>query len=400
MKKTINRMVSLFALCAIVFSAFAVAPISVPASAASANQEEIDAVNKQIAELEKKIAEDKKNLSSQNSLKANLDAKVSAMQKKINLCNQQIAETRAQIALSEKTIAQKNEDIAQTKEAFKKRIRSLYTSNTSSGLQILLGAESFSDLLTRTELTKCISAQDTAIVEKLVETIAVINKEIEDNNVRYAQLDKDLAQLKKDKATLDYDVKELNAAIKQTNSNITSAQNDVNRLEQYIDNLMYGGEIDAAFSGIMVWPAPGVYRVTTEFNVKGDGVHTKEHKGLDIAGPRGSKIVSAASGVVTSTYTGCSHYSKLSDGCGGGFGNHVRVSHGWYGGKHFLSIYGHLDAVTVSNGAHVNGNQQIGKMGSSGRSTGSHLHFGVAVKSTSSTVIYNSEWVNPRKYLR
>ena len=99
------------------------------------------------------------------------------------------------------------------------------------------------------------------------------------------------------------------------------------------------------------------------------------HKGIDIYSPniRGAKICAAADGTVIRVVNGCPHdYGKnYSCGCGGGYGNYVMIDHG--GGK--ISIYGHLSGLTVSAGQRVAAGQLIGYVGSTGYSTGPHLHF-------------------------
>lgn len=400
--KNFKRIFAVGLLIAMLVTVFSVG-IGSASAADSSTQSQIKEIDEKIKELNKKIENDKKNLSAQKSTKANLDDKIAAMQQKIDLCNKQISETRAAIAASEKKISEKNAEIESTKEKFKRRIRSLYTSNTSSSIQVLLGAESFSDLLTRTELTKCISAQDTAIVEELVSVIGEINKEIESNKARQAQLDSDLASLNAAKAELNDDIKEVNGIISSLNNGISTSQKDLNNLNNYLNNLLYGGEIDAEFNGKFIWPVPGNYNVSCEFDSH-DPLHPTGHNGMDITAARGTRIVASSTGKVTYMYNSCKHdYKKYSScGCGGGFGNHVRISHGWYNGKHFLTVYGHMKNVAsgINNGTQVNQGQLIGYVGSTGFSTGPHLHFGVAVKRSGSTTIYQSDYVDPRKYLR
>ncbi|MBR1483878.1 MAG: M23 family metallopeptidase, partial [Ruminococcus sp.] len=123
--------------------------------------------------------------------------------------------------------------------------------------------------------------------------------------------------------------------------------------------------------GDYVWPAPGVYYISSDYgDSEGRGYG---HSGVDIAGPMFSTIVAASSGTVVATYSGCVHnWGKEGDcGCGGSYGNYVMIDHG--NGK--MTIYGHLSSVGVSEGQSVSAGQVIGQMGSTGHSTGSHLHF-------------------------
>jgi murein DD-endopeptidase MepM/ murein hydrolase activator NlpD len=118
----------------------------------------------------------------------------------------------------------------------------------------------------------------------------------------------------------------------------------------------------------MIWPTRGT--ITSNFGRRWGRLH----KGIDIANRKGTPIYAADSGVVTFS------------GRSGGYGNLVKISHGG-----LLTYYGHLSSRSVSVGQNVKRGQLIGYMGSTGNSTGSHLHFEVRVNGTA---------VNPRRYLK
>ena len=126
------------------------------------------------------------------------------------------------------------------------------------------------------------------------------------------------------------------------------------------------------YTGNYVWPAPGHYYLSSVYYEPRTGYY---HGGIDIAGSgfMGTTIVASASGTVIDSYNGCTHnWGKYgSCGCGGGFGNYVWIDHG--GGK--ATIYAHLSYHTVSIGQYVTAGQVIGYGGSTGYSTGPHLHF-------------------------
>ncbi len=386
--KKFSAITLVFALCLLVFNAC-------PTPVASAKTE-AEIIRDQIAELQNKINSSKAERNEKNSTKKDLEADIRDLQKKISLCNQFITAANNQIADCEKSVNEKNEAITDTKEAFKKRIRSLYSSNTGSTIQILLGAESFSDFLTRTELTKCITAQDTKIVDELIATIDEINKQLEESKKLKAEQDIIRADLLKDKASLDSSIAAVNSEITKLNNGIKSDENDLKNLNNYMNALLYGGDVDAVFNGKFIWPVPGYYGVSCEFDSH-DPLHPTGHMGMDITTNKryGPTIVAAASGTITKMSNDCSHnYGKYrSCGCGNGFGNHVRISHGSYNGKQFLSIYGHMTEVAA--GMHVNKyvttGQKIGTVGSTGFSTGPHLHFAIAV---------NNIYRDPRDYIK
>lgn len=134
------------------------------------------------------------------------------------------------------------------------------------------------------------------------------------------------------------------------------------------------------------WPCPGFYTLTSGFGPRW-GTH---HSGIDIAsgGISGAPAVASLSGTVIHVSSGCTHnYAKSSScGCGGGYGNYVIISHS--GG--YSTVYAHLTSVAVSNGQYVAQGQTIGYVGSTGFSTGPHLHFEVRK---------NGARVDPEAYL-
>lgn len=120
------------------------------------------------------------------------------------------------------------------------------------------------------------------------------------------------------------------------------------------------------------WPCPGFYYLTSEWN---EDRYSYNHGGIDIAGGgiMGTPVVAAESGVVFASNSGCHHNwgKNGSCGCGGGYGNFIFLDHG--NGK--TTVYGHLSSLTVGYGSKVSKGQVIGYVGSTGNSTGPHLHF-------------------------
>lgn len=136
--------------------------------------------------------------------------------------------------------------------------------------------------------------------------------------------------------------------------------------------------------GKLAWPAPGFYHISSPFGWRWG----RNHNGIDISGGgiQGSNACAAASGTVTKIYTGCSHNYSGFCGCNYGWGNYVMISHG----NGMVTLYAHLQHVSVSVGQSVSAGTVVGKIGSTGNSTGFHLHFGVLV---------NGSYVNPQNYL-
>lgn len=349
-------------------------------------QEEINKLNSQINDLEKQIKTEKSKLNDQNKIKASYEKKISSINSKIIACNRYIAICQAEIAENEKKIAESNAKIEDTKERFKKRLRSIHNSNTDTGLQVLLGAESFSEFLALTELTQCISAQDNKLIDEIVETIADINADIEKNKALKEEQNEIKKTLAAEQNNWEAEVGKVQTVINSINSTKKDLEADQKALEremeEYEDKLLgtSGGE-NVPFDGVFSWPVPG-FPMTTPYK-SNDSIHKGKHNGVDLgsAGINGKSILAAATGQVIKVYNGCPHNYRKSVsqfcGCGGGYGNHVQLAHGKYNGYYYMTIYAHMSKTAVSNGANVNRRQVLGYVGSTGRSTGPHLHFGI-----------------------
>ena len=137
--------------------------------------------------------------------------------------------------------------------------------------------------------------------------------------------------------------------------------------------------------GSFTWPCPGYYAISSGYGSRWGTTHGA----IDIAGGNaGASVVASRSGTVVRVSSGCSHnYPKSSScGCGGGYGNYVIIQHD----GRYSTLYGHMASVAVSAGQSVSAGQTIGYVGSTGFSTGFHLHFEVRV---------NGAKVDPMQYL-
>lgn len=165
------------------------------------------------------------------------------------------------------------------------------------------------------------------------------------------------------------------------NNNSSSDNNNSNTTPSTDNNNSSGGNSSAGFT----WPCPGFYTISSGYESRWGTFHGA----LDIAGGNdGAAVVASRGGTVVVAVSGCPHnYGKSSScGCGGGYGNYVVIQHdGTYS-----TLYGHMASLTVSVGDTVSQGQTIGYVGSTGFSTGAHLHFEVRV---------NGSKVNPADYL-
>lgn len=362
--------------------------VLVPMSAMAKTKEEINAeissLEEKTKELDKQIKELKAQKADQNSIKKKLQQKVDNTKEQISLCNSKISSYQSEINKYQAEIDTMNSEMDELILLFKRRIRAIYMSNSNSGvLQVLMGAENFSDYLTLSELSKRVSAHDKAMVDDIVELVEKINEKQASIQVKIDEQ----AEVKK---LLADKQRELNSQMAEVNSVIDDIESDMdpledekkkydaaiesleNELQKYIDkaqnsSVKYDGSQFA-------WPCKGYYYITSYYGYRKDPINGKKklHKGLDIAGSGiyGAPISAAADGVVIT-----SGYNT------GGYGNYVMIDHGLKDGKSYVTLYGHMSKIDGSAkvGATVKKNQTIGYVGSTGKSTGPHLHFEIRI---------------------
>ncbi len=384
---------------------FAGAFFCVPSFAATESElrSEIAKIQNEQKQLKSQISSLKSDKAKQQQLKTALEKQMSLAQKEIDLCNQEINLINSKIAENNAEIEKKNAEIEADKLAFKKRLRAIYMSRSNSSVQILMGADDFSQFLQLSQLTSSVSARDKLIIEKIVAAIeALESKQVENNKL--------LEQQKSVKATItakQNDLKsqsnEIQAVISKISKEQNAAQSEMDKNTKELAEMQkeLTAILNSANSGTNVvydggqflWPTPTITRITSYFGPRWG----TNHNGIDISnGGYGAKIVAIADGVVTRSVKHCTHnYRKSSDCCGisgqgKGYGNHVVIDHGrGTNGKTYGAYYAHMSSVTVSAGQTVKKGQTIGYVGCTGFSTGPHLHFGLIV---------NGSWVNPMNY--
>lgn len=386
MKTKLFKLLAVLTCLCLLFTAMQFSVIN--SFAASYSELEDELAQKQ-AELKKLQAEK----ADQQKIKNALDAQIDTLQRQIDLCNAEIRDFNKSIADNERLISEKNAEISDSIEAFRKRIRNIYMSgSTAGGLEILLGAESFSDFLVLSEYTSNMSRRDRKLIEKLEETIAQIKKISEENEGLIAKQNEIKETLRVKQAQLDTQVAAVNKIINNLSSEAADTQKDIDAIKKEMQEALKpstsgGNQVFA--DGQFIWPVPGNYGISSYFGSRWGSWH----KGLDISngGIKGKAVVATADGTVYIAKSGCPHnYGKSrSCGCGGGYGNYVAVDHGSYNGTNYRTLYGHMSTITVREGQTVKKGQVVGYVGSTGWSTGWHLHY---------EIIQNYVRVDPMKF--
>lgn len=369
---------------------------------------DVDENSKQLAELEEQnsqyeqqLEETKQTLIEKQEYSKQLQEQIASLSEKIKNSNATIAELNEEIKEKQAAVDEKLEAIQDRLDVLRKRLRAIYLAGDTSSLEIILGAKDFSDFIDKTELIKSLSSYDEKLIKslqsemdsisdeqkKLTEDKQIVEQEkknLEKNMEQINQLSEEntaiIEELMETQDELENSIEEnqkkqdiLNEALEEYNKEMAEKARLAQEAANAADRSGGSPEIVVQSSGnSFVWPCPGHTYLTSTFD---EDRGAANHGAIDIADGSvyGAKVVACSGGTVFSTCTTCTHdYGKLvSCGCGGGYGNYVMIDHG--NGK--LSIYGHLSGVTVNPGDTVVAGQLIGYVGSTGYSTGPHLHF-------------------------
>ena len=388
--KTLKKLTSGFLALVLVFSAFSVGP-NLRTYAASSTSD----LESKYSELEKKLEKLKKEMSkTQNEKKETLqyknqlDTEISIVEEQIENLNRQSTELNSQIKANEALLTKKEAEISENDELFKSRLRAMYVSGETSIWEVIFGSKSFSDFLMNTEYMKRLAESDQKLMQKLnldKKTIVEAKENVEKAKIK---LDANKQTLSVKKASLNTKYKEsqrlLNTLTKEENS-LKNEQIKINEEMEKIDEeirqmLANNGSNGSFVGGEFLWPVPNYSTITSKFGWRTLYGKKNWHTGIDIAGANiyGKNIVAANSGTVIKAVT--SYVPKK------GYGKYVIIDHG--GG--YTTLYGHCSSLLVKVGQTVKRGQAIALVGSTGNSTGPHLHFGIYV---------NGKEVDPLPYL-
>jgi len=324
-------------------------------------------INKKIDSTEDKLEEGKDKVKDMNQ-------DISQLQKKIDSNQTSIVSLEAQIAEKEASLAAKKAEINKNTDSMNKRLRNMYKSGSVSFIDIILSSGNVGELISNMEMIKIIYKSDSDLITSLKKNYAKIKAESKelakmksDLEVKQQQMNADKADISQKRSAVAADNKELEQKLDALNAEADRITSDIQSLSS--KDTKYSG-------GVLLWPCPSSHRVTSEFGYRIHPIlgYRKLHTGIDIGASYGASIVAANGGKVIASYYNSS------------YGNMVMIDHG--GG--IVTLYAHASSRLVSKGASVSRGQTIAKVGSTGSSTGNHLHFEVRV---------NGVYKNPRSYL-
>lgn len=347
-----------------------------------AESSRLQLLNQQIKEKEAIKSIEQKEL---NEINKN----VRASENQLSSIKKQVTNLKSQSKKAEKDLGAAKKRVEEREDLLKKRVTAMYEIGDDSYIDVLLGAKSFGDFIERMEFVKLIVEQDTEILEENkrdMDLIEAKRKEINSSLSTVRQREAEYAKVSRglsaQKAKQERVVNRIKSQIHDLNEakqdEINAAMAVVNKGANKYSNSNSNSNSGPKYTGgKFVWPVQGT--ITSRYGYRSDPFSGRKsyHDGLDIAAPGGTPIYAAASGTVTFA------------GTMNGYGNVVIVFHG----NGLSSFYAHIrnGGIKVSKGQSVSSGQYIAQVGSTGRSTGNHLHF---------SVIKNGAKVDPMSYLR
>lgn len=382
------------------------AGISIQASSASTEKvTEDDASTKSLQEAQDEKAQLEKALKEAQGTIEDLKDSKGDIESKVTELNQQLIDISARITDLENQLTAKSEDIQETKDELagakereaqqyadmKVRIQFMYENGQTSYLEALLSSRNISEFLNSADYIAQIQSYDRQKLTEYQDTVeSIVNLE--------AQLEQEYTDLEALKSTVESNKATVAAMMRQKESELADISGDIEDAQSDAD--YYAAEIQAQeeliaaikraeaekaaagveehpyTGGAFRWPCPSSTRVTSDYGTRVSPMSgaSSNHKGIDIGASAGADIIAAADGTVTAA-----SYSSAA-------GNYVMIDHG--GGLY--TVYMHASSLLVSPGQTVSAGDVIAKVGSTGISTGSHLHFGVSL---------NGSYVSPWSYL-
>lgn len=324
-----------------------------------------------------------------------VDAQLMEIEANIVDMSQRIEAKEIEIQEAEAELAAAQQQAQEQYEAMKVRIRFMYEEGSSYYMEILFSSTGFADMLNKADYIEAISEYDRQKLQEYILTeqlIAVCRDELQaQQDLLQAQkewLEEErasqealIAQAEIDMAVMRQDISEATETLEQLNAELTAQTETIEALEAQIaaekrrlaelnhPQITYDG-------GAFLWPCPSSHNITSEYGWRRHPILGVDrfHNGIDIGAKSGAAILAAYDGtVVAASYTSA-------------MGNYLMVDHG----DGLYTIYMHCSAFYVQEGQYVSRGETIAAVGSTGLSTGPHLHF---------TVRRNGEYVSPLDYV-
>lgn len=321
-----------------------------------------------------------------------LDTQLEIINEKLSELEALIIEKETQILVTQEALYEADLVEEEQYTAMKSRVKFMYEKGNLIYFEMFLDSKSFSDLLNKAEYISKLSAYDRTMLVEYQDTVAKVqameamllaDKQVLDeakaNVVEEQNVVKTLLNEKQEKIVeYEADINNKEAAIAEFKAEIEEQDAMIARLETSVTEerkaiaLAQGYTLEYDGSRF-IWPAPSYTKISCDYGWRTHPILNFEqfHNGVDMAAPSGTPILAAYSGVVA----GAGYSSTM--------GNYIMIDHG----SGLMTIYMHATKIFVSEDELVMGGEKIATIGTTGRSTGPHLHFGVRKGG-----VYQSPW--------
>jgi len=348
-------------------------------------QQEKNQLEKKIADIEKQIKNEKEKLNQNISQKEKLEKQAQIEEREKEMLEAQLQLIFKEIESLEASIKDAENRYNEKEAEFYERARLIYIYSQKSPVEILAESSSIVDFYRRVKLLGLVSRLDKEALRELIMQKQEIEykKALQDENAQ--KLDELIEQKEIKINQLNMTKEELQKTIETIRNKVSILQSEEEALKEEAEEIKRmlqkleeekkkQGTQNPYTGGVMLWPVPSSTRITSQYGYRTLFGQREFHTGIDIGAPSGNNILAAADGVV------------IFSGTKGGYGYCVIIDHG--GG--IATLYAHASVLLVKEGQKVSKGQVIAKIGSTGRSTGPHLHFEVRV---------NGNHTDPMPYL-
>lgn len=325
-------------------------------------------INKQIDQTKQEIkAIQSKTKDVSREIEA-LDVKMDNAATELERVEKTLADLNIQIDVTLGELQDAEGKLADQEETFNKRLRAMYMNGNVGYLEVLLSSGNITEFLSRKDIIQEIAEYDKELIVFMKEQRDIIDS-------KKTELEAQRASVEVTKSKLEARKRDLEKATREKEALMSRLQQDIKEFEKQYDKLNdYAKEIESKIvklqretgpysGGKMAWPVPGYTRITSYYGYRIHPIFKvkKLHTGIDIGAPTGTSIAAAADGTVI--------YADWL----GGYGKAMMVDHG--GG--IVTLYAHNSSFVAKEGQKVKRGDTIAKAGSTGNSTGPHLHFEV-----------------------
>ena len=350
----------------------------------AATNSQISELNEKINEAQEQKAEVKSQLSSAVQDVQNLATSIEENENKLQAINSQLVQLNKEIKALTEELEKTEKEYTEQEDFLKEKLVMDFENGKATYLDVLLNSKSILDFISKYYLVSEVLQNDNDLLDSIEEKKNKIEQDKTDLEDKQREVKNQKAEQEKIKVVLanqktqkESKISELTEQEKKISSDIDAYKADVRKIEAQLtstaSNASSSGKIYTG--GQFLWPCPNYSRITSPYGYRICPYHGRElHSGIDMAAPYGSAILAAADGQV------------ITAGWVNSYGYTVMIYHG----SGLTTIYAHCSSILVSVGQSVSRGDTVAKVGSTGDSTGNHLHFGVKL---------NGSYTSPNPYL-